>query len=659
MKTLIKTTLFFAGVVLMLASCENQIIEREPSPVVLENCLGVYFPSTNIKTVEMEPTQATEMTITISRLDSTDAAVVPITVVINDSNVFVVPENVNFQADQKTTTFMVTFPTAEEGVTYNLLLLIEGDEFVNQYASTLPFLETNVTRIKWTNVDAPFVYVDGTIMALYGVSQYPMYVETQKAELGTSVRYRFKNAYRIPTSDDPDADGIYDGYPYNVPGDVDESKDYYVIIEIDNDNNVSMSPSNLGVDWGYGMFSIGSIYGNLSTNITSYPLGTLEDSIITFPANSLYFSMANYNNGGKYPSSATTTIYMNKALYLKANMKIKDYNDVAYQDIIGAVSEFESAAYSENWSQTIAKALDIDSLNEDSEYKDLFYLPDLYETGYGLAFYYNGNSVTIPSNQKTGKKMYEKDIYVSPSDNVDSKVEINAKGVTIYTLGLKFHYEDGTVLGEFSELFFYSEDPVAYAKEDFIGSFTLSGPCLFDESVADMDVIIKAGTTENTFIIEGIGFAESVIATFNSAASTMSIAPQALADFDYNGTMLDMTLYTYTEAGEVSDTATLDFTFNMQGQLVLTSTSEAIGYVINSTAAGGYVDGYYDLVFTFNPGAPSSVAAQLFSASIEAKQVEKVAPSKNDKCAHNNFKEQTKAMVKRSLKTNGDNYFSN
>ena len=141
--------------------------------------------------------------------------------------------------------------------------------------------------------------------------------------------------------------------------------------------------------------------------------------------------------------------------------------------------------------------------------------------------------------------MYEKDIYVSPSDNVDSKVEINAKGVTIYTLGLKFHYEDGTVLGEFSELFFYSEDPVAYAKEDFIGSFTLSGPCLFDESVADMDVIIKAGTTENTFIIEGIGFAESVIATFNSAASTMSIAPQALADFDYNGTMLDMTLYTY------------------------------------------------------------------------------------------------------------------
>jgi len=40
----------------------------------------------------------------------------------------------------------------------------------------------------------------------------------KKAQLGASVRYSFKNVYKVPTSEDPDADGVFDGFPYNDPG---------------------------------------------------------------------------------------------------------------------------------------------------------------------------------------------------------------------------------------------------------------------------------------------------------------------------------------------------------------------------------------------------------------------------------------------------------
>ena len=632
-----------------LVACTEDLPGRGDSPVMPENTQGVFFPAINKPAVEIEPADPKEMTIIIARKKTTDAITVPIKVSVNDNNVFEVPATVAFAAGEDTVQFIVTFPNADEGITYNLSLMVEGDDFVNQYGIDNFYLSTSLTRILWTEQE-DFVYLDGTFLALFTLSPTPMYVKTEKAVLGGGiVRYRFKNAYRVPTAG-ADADGIYDGFSYNEPGDYDEDNDYYVVVEIAGNGDVSMARAAIGVDWGYGMVSIGSIYGNLSTNITAYPLGTFEGDVITFPANSLFFSMANFQGGGVYPSGTPTFIYFGKEAYIAANMKIEDFNTLEYEEIIGAVSEFESKTYGESWNQSFAKAIDIDEENIDSEYKNLYYLADLYAADFGLAFYYNGREITIPANQPIGRSVFNRDVFVSQNNTVVSGVATTNKGVTVYTLGLIFHFEDGTVLGNFTETFYFSEDPVSYEITDFYGRYNLTAPSQFGESepAANMNVTIAAGTAENTFVITGIDWAEAVEATFDVTTSTLSIEPQTLPDYTYQGVPRDMTLYT-TDIDGVSTTAVMDFSFNMSGKLVMTSTSEADGYLIRSEGLGGWVDGYYDLVFS--PIAAGSAPAKAQAAKSLSVKKSNITTDRNaEKCSKDNFIIQPKTSKKVAVK---------
>lgn len=84
--------------------------------------------------------------------------------------------------------------------------------------------------------------------------------------------YRVKNAY---TSD----------YPYNEPGDYDDTRNYFLEVDATNPEAVSIAKQALGVDWGYGMMYIESISD-----------GTLADGIISFPTK----GMAIYDDDGAY-----------------------------------------------------------------------------------------------------------------------------------------------------------------------------------------------------------------------------------------------------------------------------------------------------------------------------------------------------------------------
>ncbi|SHJ01453.1 hypothetical protein SAMN05444280_10987 [Tangfeifania diversioriginum] len=646
-------------VALAVAACSEFEDTVEPSPAVPDGCQGVYFPASNTSAYELEPTEPTQITITIAREVSSGAVEVPVNVEVNDEDVYNVPSSISFADGETEVDFTVTFPDAGEGTTYNLKLAVEGDEYVNPYASALPYVTTSVTRIKWAAVEEPMVYVDGTVAYFYGVEALPMYVNAEKAEVTGMTRYRFKNAYRVAPTGEwvgeeyeaiPDEDGIYDGFPYNYPGDFDENNDYYTIIEIDNaTGEVFMYAHELGMAWGDGMFSIGSVYNNLSDDKASYPLGTIVDGVITFPSNSLFVSEAEYNDGGKYPASVPTYIYLTKDAFIAANLKIDDFNDVEYEAIAGEVGEFESAAYSDNWSQTLSMAIDIDPENEESEYKNLYYLSNLYAEGYGVAFYYNEEeeSVTIPENQSIGAEFMGKDIYVSPSDSIESSVVVNAKGVTIYTLGLIFHFEDGTIVGEFAETFFYSEDAVSYDKEDFLGDFVMSGLSQFGEADANMEINIAEGEDENSLVITGIDYAAEVIASFDPSTSIMSVTPQVLPDIVTESATYDATLYT-TDAEGVSTTAVMDFTFNMQGNLVMTSTSQGDGYLINSEAAGGWLDGYYNLVFSPLQTKSAYINTQNFASFNVRSSANLII--KQDLGAGNNFEIQGKKAPKKFRK---------
>jgi hypothetical protein len=606
----------------MLASCEETLPTREPSPEVSAGNPAVRFAASNQTSFELEP-GTPDFTILALRdlTQSSGAFEVPVIVDANTENAFVVPSNIVFPAGKDTVEVIIGIsPSAPAGVSLSLSISV-GEQYIHTYKAEYGTYVGTVSLIKW-DIMEPFVWVDGTIGTFWGVEQRPMYVHTEQANVGSSVRYRFKNPFFLAT--EIDDDGIYNGYSYSNSTTEDHSRDWYVLIEVDRDGNVSMYPSDLGFAWQtYGMFSIGSIYGNVRPELDLYPLGTLEDDVITFPENSLYCSMAAYNNGGKYPASTPTYIYLTKEAYIAANKKIKDFNDIEYEIIPGAVSEFMSNAFEESWGQPLAKAIDIDEENPDSEYKNLYYLGDVYVPDFGIAFYYNGQSLRVPANQPIGVSAFREELFVSQSEEIESLVSTTSKGVTVYTLGLKFHYEDGTVLGHFAETFYYSEDPVSYSINDFYGNYHVTGPCAFDGYPdADMNVRIAAGSSANSMVITGVEYVESLAATFDPATSTIAIVPQVLADFEGD----DMTFYTYILPGYYSANTPLQLGFNMAGQLAKTANSEADGYLLRSESGGGWVDGYYNLIFT--PQAAQKAPRKATLSAPIAKPLQKITIEK-------------------------------
>ena len=126
--------------------------------------------------------------------------------------------------------------------------------------------------------------------------------------------------------------------------------------------------------------------------------------------------------------------------------KLSNFNNLIYTDIPGELGEFNSKAfYDQSWDQTISKAIDLNEEDPESQYKNLYYLADLYVEGKGLAFYMEGENIIIPSNQPTGVNIKEA-VFVSQSEVIPSSVSTTQKGVKVYTLGLNFHYADGTSL---------------------------------------------------------------------------------------------------------------------------------------------------------------------------------------------------------------------
>lgn len=125
------------------------------------------------------------------------------------------------------------------------------------------------------------LYTDDVVGPMFSAEPITYEVEIQENE-DVAGHYRLVNAYGA-------------AYPYNEEGDWDDSKDYYLEIHAENPSEVYIPHQDLGLDWGYGMFSIWSFGDYNGTNF-----GTLENGIITFPERSLLMSMANYEDGALY-----------------------------------------------------------------------------------------------------------------------------------------------------------------------------------------------------------------------------------------------------------------------------------------------------------------------------------------------------------------------
>lgn len=131
----IKTSLYMiaAACGLVLASCSDDEYQagEEPTPY----CISAFFSSTNESNLIITPEElaaSPRMTLKVERMESDEAATVPV-IVERKHSAFNIPSSVEFKAGEDTTSLTIEFPNLEKGDACDFVIRL-GEEYVNHYA---------------------------------------------------------------------------------------------------------------------------------------------------------------------------------------------------------------------------------------------------------------------------------------------------------------------------------------------------------------------------------------------------------------------------------------------------------------------------------------------------------------------------------------------
>lgn len=293
--------------------------------------VGVYFPTTDGGSNEVDPADPTEFTFKVARMNTHGAVSVPLNVITNEEQIFQVPATAEFKDGEAETTVKVTFPDAAVGTTYALTVEVP-QEYISLYkenADKVSFT-TEYTRVKWESIGEGY-WIDGNIMTLFSVQPLPMVVDIEKTISldGKTIRYRFDSPFAYACTGQDELGG-YIGYPYidNTNPEIFhcDEKSHKFIVTVTKDG-ASLAKTNTGMSMdGYGSFVIGQIVGNLSnadgviTDTKTYPLGKVEageetPGKITWPSNSLFVMMTEFQGGYIALAGNPTTLFLSAADY--------------------------------------------------------------------------------------------------------------------------------------------------------------------------------------------------------------------------------------------------------------------------------------------------------------------------------------------------------
>ena len=156
--------------------------------------------------------------------------------------------------------------------------------------------------------------------------------------------------------------------------------------------------------------------------------------------------------------------------------KVDYVKDIDYAKVAGA-GTYTSTAFpaadgtAQSWAQDIYVGMD------SGKGKQVYFLPNIYSTStaeqtFGLAMHVEGESLTVIEGQPTGLTVMGKALFASQSSEIASAAEYTADGaLKKLTIGLALSFEDGTVLGEYEEV--YEFNAAAVGVDAFCGDFSL------------------------------------------------------------------------------------------------------------------------------------------------------------------------------------------
>lgn len=253
MKKISKYLFLLAAAVFTFTACEKTA-EREPSPLDVPGAIAFTSSGANVKlNMSKDPLETTVTLFRTSNLDKADTIKVS---VLETHPVFVLDPVFIFAPGDKQVSQKVTFATGEADSTYTFQLALPEDKVSPYLAGNTTFTYT-VTLELWSEPRTGVWVDDAVVSSTYNIPASVAWTVTyQVAELADgSMKLRIINPYAC-TASSVDVNGVYDGFPYNDPGDWDTSKDYNIEIFIDPANDVTMPDVELGVDWGNSMMKL-------------------------------------------------------------------------------------------------------------------------------------------------------------------------------------------------------------------------------------------------------------------------------------------------------------------------------------------------------------------------------------------------------------------
>ena len=320
------------GVILVLAGMTAMFSCQDDAPDYIAaekiDSEQVYFPSTISSNVALSSLE-NSFDIIIARVKTDNAITVPLTITGNDG-LYNIPSSVTFAQGESKATLKITYDAAEIGFdNFSDLSIKIGDEYTSVYGKS-EYLFTIGVPSPWESLGEA-TYADDYVSTWFGVDNDEYKVEIQENLLQPGL-FRLVNPYGA-------------AYPYNEPGDWDDSQDWYFEINAVDPTAVFINLQEVGMDWGYGMFSFGSIaalrmsQGKTLEEVKEDGLtGTFENGVITFPAGQLLAKMADYNDGGMYPANGSGAFVVVMPGVIRADYSI----DVNY---IGRFINLDDASY--------------------------------------------------------------------------------------------------------------------------------------------------------------------------------------------------------------------------------------------------------------------------------------------------------------------------
>lgn len=254
----------------------------------------VYFPSTNSASIRLTKADSS-FEIPIMRIKTGEALTVAVTAT-GGEGLYNIPTSVDFGQDDTKASLNISFdPETLEYDAFTTITLKLSDETLETPYGMNEYTFTVGIPAPWTSL-GKCTFVEDFVSNFFGVSNTPYAVEIQENDLQPGY-FRLVNPFG-------------EAYPYNEPGDWDDSQDWYFEIHAENPDAVYINVQNTGMNWGYGNFYMGSMAGYyLAQGATMEEVqaqgytGIYKDGVISFPTGVLLCGMAEYNDGGLYPAN--------------------------------------------------------------------------------------------------------------------------------------------------------------------------------------------------------------------------------------------------------------------------------------------------------------------------------------------------------------------